>query len=214
MVTKKKAAPKRPTTDVDDVHVMVRDAASRTDMPTLPRVDMGALRRRRDLSVEQWRGLAALFANERNGLAELVEGATAQVKTQAATYDALIADYEKNSEDLLSLLKLSNEMLRVVVAASNANASGSKRQPHKTPAAQAKLLKFFAELRVRFVEANPGQRSTDTAVLDWYNESVRQAVGRSFTRAQASAMSKTLRNRISAARKALAQNPEKSRTSG
>ena len=105
-------------------------------------------------------------------------------------------------------------MLRMVVDASNANASASKRQPHKTATAQAKLLKFFAELRAKFAEANPGQRSTDTAVLDWYYESVREAVGRSFTRTQAAAMSKTLRNRISAARKALAPNPEKRLTSG
>ena len=91
MVTKKKAAPKRPTTDVDDVHVMVRDAASRTDVPTLPRVDVSALRRRSDLSVEQWRGLAALLANERNGLAELVEGATARAIELYVSHDITTA---------------------------------------------------------------------------------------------------------------------------
>lgn len=220
MVTKKKAAPKRPTTDVDDVHVVVRDAASRTDVPTLPRVDVSALRRRGDLSVEQWRRLAALFAEQRNSLAEQLENADATAKTSVEAHCTALVEaanahaatskrYSSLIEGLVQMLALQDEIGRTEI-----DAIKRKRLPHKTHAAQDRLCKWFEGERELFAEAHPKTPPTDTAVADWWETKIDQALGHRTTRTERAARSKTLRNRLSAARKALAQNPEKGRVSG
>lgn len=217
MVTKKKtAAPKRATTDVDDVHVMVIDAASRTGVPTLPRIDVGALRRRSDLSVEQWRGLAVVFADQRNNSAGLLENAQAEANARRASllasteqHAATLQSYGNLMEGLLQMLALQADFRRTEI-----DALKGKRLRHKTYAAQARLYKWFEGERALFVEAHPKTQPTDTAVVDWWEMKIDRALGRRTTKTKRAARSKTLRNRISVARKALAQNPEKGRTSG
>jgi hypothetical protein len=217
MVTKKKAAaPKRPTTDVDDVHLMATDAASRTDVPTLPRVNVTALRRRCDLSVEQWRELAALFADQRNDLADLLENAQAGATAHRA---ALLSSTEQHAassksygsliEGLVQMLALQDEFRRA-----ETDAIKGKRLRHKTYAAQVRLCKWFEGERALFVEAHPKTPPADTAVVDWWEMKLDQALGRRTTKKELAARSKTLRNRLSAARKALAPNPKKRLTSG
>jgi hypothetical protein len=176
-------------------------------VPTLSHIDVSALQRRDDWSIDQWRDFTSLLADEHNGLVDMLFEARERARVSTTAY-------LEGTEALANLLRISNDMLHFELEALQATAKKGKRKPHKSPEAQRRLLMWSKTLRDAFTKAKPHTPTTDTAMLDWYFQKLSEEVGRRYTRAEIAAQSKTLRNLLSAARKAQATNPEKGRTSG
>jgi hypothetical protein len=162
-------------------------------VPTLLNVDANALQRRDDLSIEEWRELAATLAEQRNELADHLQSTRERWRASTTTY-------LEGTEALSNLLGLSNDIAYFLL--NTAKASKVKRKHHKSDFAQDDLLARFKKLKAAFTKAKPNSRVTDTAVVNWYFEQVHKTAGVRPTVKKVAAMSKTFRNLISAARKA------------
>jgi hypothetical protein len=174
--------------------------------PTLERIDTRALQRHAR-PAEEWREMAVMLVEQRNALADLLAAAYAETAEREERWERV---YTLNRTVLIEYLDLSVELLRFAQEARTASGDKGRRQPKKSSDAQAALLKTFDRMCADFALQNPAARPTDTAVLDWYFAQVRATIGRRHVSDDnMRAKSKTFRNLISSARKALRSNPEK-----
>ncbi len=174
-----------------------------------PRVDVGALLQRANLTAEQWREVALLLDGQCKTLQTLL------LDEQKLSGD-LVASHAETIKTLSGLLDTERCFTRLAVeVAKDARAPAPRPQPKKSHAAQLALLQSFEQMKAQLVAERPRERPTDRAVVSYFFQQLAAMTGKRSPRGTAhDARVKTWCNLLSAARSSARANPEKGRAPG